>query len=270
MVGIYKITNLVNNKCYIGQSINIFNRWKEHQRIAKLQDDSRYNYPIYLAMRKYGLENFDFEIIEECSEEELNERESYWIKFYNSFEDGYNVTLGGDGTRKYDVDAIVNSYKTTGSIVETAKIFSCHPMTVRNIVHSFGLYGEEPAPKEIEQIDPKDLSVVASFKSIRYAAEKTGLSDAAIIKTLKGESTNAGGYYWRIKGENKEFAPIKKLWKRKVQQIDRTTLKVISEYDSCADAARALGKDAKNGGSQISGVCKGKKPTAYGYIWKYV
>lgn len=92
--GIYKITNKINNKCYIGQSKDIIKRWKTEYKWHKL------NSHLQSAFNKYGLENFDFEIIEECSPNLLNEREQFWITVYNSFDRnfGYNKTLGGAGT----------------------------------------------------------------------------------------------------------------------------------------------------------------------------
>jgi group I intron endonuclease len=89
--GIYKITNITNNHCYIGQSHNIENRWKNHKKCTYNSD--KWNYPLYSAFRKYGLENFTFEIIEECTIHELNEKEIYWIKYYSP---EYNQTIGGN------------------------------------------------------------------------------------------------------------------------------------------------------------------------------
>lgn len=93
MIGIYKITNKINGHFYIGQSIQIEKRWSNHKIAAFNKLDKGYEYPLYRAIRKYGLENFDFEIIEECSKEQLNERENYWIKYYQPT---YNQTEGGD------------------------------------------------------------------------------------------------------------------------------------------------------------------------------
>lgn len=94
-VGIYKITNLINNRHYIGQSIDIEERWKEHRQNAYNKSKDSYEYPLYRAIRKYGLENFNFSIIEECRRDELNEKEIYYIEYYNSYYEGYNQTLGG-------------------------------------------------------------------------------------------------------------------------------------------------------------------------------
>lgn len=95
MIGIYKITNNVNDKCYIGQSRDIKKRWTSHKNVAFNQNCHEYNYPLYQAIRKYGLENFSFEILEECSIKELNEKEMFWINKCNSSNSdyGYNQTL---------------------------------------------------------------------------------------------------------------------------------------------------------------------------------
>lgn len=94
MIGIYKITNNINNNCYIGQSIHIEERWKEHK--SKYNWEKENKKPLYLAFQKYGLENFSFEIIEECKPEQLNLKEQYWIDYYNSYNNGYNMTSGGE------------------------------------------------------------------------------------------------------------------------------------------------------------------------------
>ena len=92
---IYKITNLINNKLYIGQAINIKNRWYEHCLEAS---STRRNQYLYNAMRKYGINNFKIEIIEGPIDN-YNEREIYWISYYNTYLDkskGYNMTPGGE------------------------------------------------------------------------------------------------------------------------------------------------------------------------------
>lgn len=89
--GIYKYQNKINGHIYIGQSVNIEKRYAQHLYDA-------YNRPITtidIAINKYGINNFTFEIVEECSVKELNNKEIYWIDFYDSFNNGYNNTLGG-------------------------------------------------------------------------------------------------------------------------------------------------------------------------------
>lgn len=95
--GIYIITNKINNKKYIGLSKNCYRRWNEHKEVAKRPRKSyQLRVPLYRAMRKYGIENFTFEVIEKCSPNELKEREIYWIKELQTYEKGYNATRGGD------------------------------------------------------------------------------------------------------------------------------------------------------------------------------
>lgn len=77
MIGIYKITNKINNKVYIGQSIDIQRRWCQEKNKAFNENDTAYNQLLSKAFRKYGIDNFNFEVIEELSEELLNTREEY-------------------------------------------------------------------------------------------------------------------------------------------------------------------------------------------------
>ena len=103
--GIYKITNLINNKFYIGKSKTVHARWGQHIRASQVSQEKwdankrKEQTPLHKAIRKYGVDNFQFEIIEECSPSELNAREKYWIDFFNAFnsKQGYNCTKGGDG-----------------------------------------------------------------------------------------------------------------------------------------------------------------------------
>lgn len=94
--GIYKITNKLNGQAYVGQSVYIKRRWTNHKSEALNKNSKRYNSAICRAIRKYGIENFDFEILEECNQNELNIKEIYWISYYNTYHNGYNETLGGD------------------------------------------------------------------------------------------------------------------------------------------------------------------------------
>ena len=91
--GIYKITNMKNDKVYIGQAVDIYKRWCEHCK-AGLGIDTPQGNKLYAAMLEDGLENFTFELLEECPREELNRKEAYYISLYNSVQYGYNSTKG--------------------------------------------------------------------------------------------------------------------------------------------------------------------------------
>ena len=88
--GIYKITNLENQKCYIGQAANIADRWKQHIKRGIGAETATRN-KLYPAMLKYGVENFTFEIVEECDRSLLNEREDYWQDYFHAKDFGYSI-----------------------------------------------------------------------------------------------------------------------------------------------------------------------------------
>lgn len=87
---------MVNNKVYIGCSNNIERRWNDHKTRAFSVSDREYNKTLYRAFRKYGIENFRFSVVCECSIEEIKDKEIAIIDFYDSYKNGYNETLGGD------------------------------------------------------------------------------------------------------------------------------------------------------------------------------
>jgi len=93
--GIYKITNLITNECYIGQAVDMPKRWKEHGKCG-LGIDTPQGNKLYKAMQEYGLQNFTFEVLEKCDnkKEELNEKERFYIDAYLSKDFGYNSTKG--------------------------------------------------------------------------------------------------------------------------------------------------------------------------------
>lgn len=107
--GIYKITNKLNNKSYIGLSKNVESRLNEHSRNFGYKSYSATK-QLYFAFQEYGKDNFSFEILERCPEEKLGERENYYIKKYNSFKNGYNQSWGGEGSssetmlNKFNID----------------------------------------------------------------------------------------------------------------------------------------------------------------------
>lgn len=94
VIGIYKITNLVTKQSYIGQSVDIASRWKQHIKCG-LGIDASHTNMLYNSMQKYGVWSFAFELIEQCPKEQLNEREKFYISLYQTDKFGYNMTQGG-------------------------------------------------------------------------------------------------------------------------------------------------------------------------------
>jgi len=132
MIGIYKFTNRITGESYVGQSVDIEKRYKQHKRRVELTYDWEDTY-FHRMLRKYGFENFDFEILEECSQQELNEREIYYIDKYNAlFPNGYNMSKGG----KYSANKKID-FEQREEIYNLLKNSS---MTITDIANKFGLH----------------------------------------------------------------------------------------------------------------------------------
>ena len=98
---IYCYTNLINNKKYIGQTINPHQRFLQHRSSAFNEKDKDYDSPLHRAFRKYGYENFKYEVLAEADTiEELNGLEIYYIAHFNTKENGYNIEMGGKNSNK--------------------------------------------------------------------------------------------------------------------------------------------------------------------------
>ena len=94
--GIYCIKNKINGKCYIGKSVDISKRWDRHK--AELRNGHHNNKHLQMAWDRYGEESFSFDVLEYANRDKLNELEMAYISKYDSFgENGYNITMGGDG-----------------------------------------------------------------------------------------------------------------------------------------------------------------------------
>ena len=131
MAYIYQITNDINGKIYIGKTeFSIEKRFKEH--CADAFKDRNEKRPLYAAMRKYGIEHFHIELIEETDNPE--EREVFWIENKRSFKNGYNATIGGDGKHYIDYDLVISTYKEFNSIIDTALKLNIHRDSVSNIL----------------------------------------------------------------------------------------------------------------------------------------
>ena len=179
---IYKITNLVNGKVYIGQtSKTIEERFRHHKVDSNRKNKESYNYPLYRAFRKYGIDNFKIEEIEQCEIDNINEREIYWIEFYNSFnkEKGYNQTLGGDGKRTLQIDEqdIIDKYEENKNIFYTAKFFNCSSYSIRLVLlkNNIEIVSAVEHAKEngtnINRIDINSGEILHTYKSLHDAGQ---------------------------------------------------------------------------------------------------
>jgi group I intron endonuclease len=226
MIGIYKITNKLNNKCYIGQSKDIKRRFYEHKLLHRNETLS-----LKRALKKYGVENFSFEVLEETSIEELNEREIYYIA---QIKPAYNRTLGGQGAKGHEV-----SVEVRNKLVEKGKLFwERLPSGTKARIIENNLKGprighevfEETREllrqhnlnkkQSFETIEKRKNTLLAkkangykqtnvghfkkvqcvdldlSFKSIKEASEKLNIPASSISAVLKSRYTNTRGYHF--------------------------------------------------------------------------
>lgn len=104
---IYKIVNTINGKHYIGKTKHTLEkRFKQHIYLAKRNPKTYFHY----SLNKYGSENFSILEIEKCNNDNVNERERYWINYFNSFNEGYNFTNGGDGGNTFSLKSLEEKY----------------------------------------------------------------------------------------------------------------------------------------------------------------
>lgn len=290
MIGIYKIQNLINGKIYIGQSVHIKTRFNQHKNEAK-NGNTR---PLYNAIRKYGVENFSFEVIEECSKEKLNEREIYWIKKYDSFHNGYNLTPGGNEPYKVDIDLVYSLWDNGKSVKEIVEITKISKSSVYNYLCDYKNYSTSESNRRggilayktainngnngnKGSCDNNNLEVkiiqysltgeyIKDWYSQKQIERELGIESDLIGRVLNGKQKQAGGFQWRRVGDEPKDISKEVQYRFGVIQYDLDGNEV-NRFPSVKAAAIAMKCDPKN----ISRVCKKEKyrKTACGYKWEY-
>lgn len=170
---IYKITNKINSKSYIGQTIqNVKERFYQH--CATKCSQTILNMVIHKAINKYGKSNFTIEVIEEVESTNLNDRERYWIRYYDSYNNGYNSTKGGqDGIKLFknlDIESIIREYKSGKSLREIGRLFNVDKQTIKDLLVRNNINLRTTRTYKLSQKDRediiKDLSLGLSRKEI--------------------------------------------------------------------------------------------------------
>lgn len=214
--GIYCIENLTNGKRYIGQSVNIYERWENHK--YALNGNRHGNEHLQRAWNKYGVLSFSFSILEKCEQDKLDLRESYWVNYYDSFKNGYNMTDGGEANpmsysnlRKKVSEGIKGNKHWLGkhhkeetkkkiSHGNKGKIVSEETRKKLSIAKSYpnGRIGKQSVlSKSIKQIDKYTGEILNIFESIRQAEISVyGKSTGNIGKVVSGKNKTAYGYKW--------------------------------------------------------------------------
>ena len=209
MAYIYKITNLINGKSYIGKTLKtVEERYNEHLRDSRKK--VREKRPLYSAMKKYGSENFKVEIIEECEPKNLNNREIFWINYYNTFREGYNATLGGDGKAYYDGAVIIKLWQQGKTVKEIAELYGCCTDTVITYLYDYGISKEEINKRKIKaqskpvyQIDLATGKILNQFYSANEAARciNNPHGYTHILDVCHHRRKSAYGYFWQFVNE---------------------------------------------------------------------
>lgn len=279
---IYKITNILNQKSYIGKTIRDPEiRWNEHK-----QDNKHPNLPLQRAFKKYGIDSFSFEIIEEVKEELLDEREKYYIKKFNTYKQGYNATLGGEGgvthtLPKEEIEKILTLWKQKCTISQISKITGHSFSAIQNHIKKTGITNEQykkqiklnknkalkniklckrqnlkkenKFTKEQEKIIFEDFN---NFYSCTYISKKIKCSYKKLYNFLKNFYTEE-----EIIARSKIKTSLsKKYYKYTLDDI------FIKEYKNREE----LKQDYTESQIKVIQNCaRGAKKNAYGYKWSY-
>lgn len=159
--GIYRITS-PSGKVYVGQSINIEKRFYQYRKLYCKKQPVLYN-----SFIKYGVENHIFEIIEECSEDSLNEKESYYIDYYNSYKNGMNCSLGGEFTPSKLLEVRLKQSETRKR--KFAEGTLKNPMQGKS-----GMLGKKHTKEAIEKLNAVKRVGADNVKSRKVSCSRTG------------------------------------------------------------------------------------------------
>ena len=291
--GIYKITNQINGKFYIGQAEDIYYRLRTH---FWAQGD-HHNSAIDAAIHKYGLNNFTLDILEECPKELLNEREKYWgEEYYHGLcyvPDGYNIALLGGNQHSIETCIQVSQYTLEGQLIQTflsyaaaGRAMNISPMAIRQAAIRRGTsMGYQWAIGCNNTIDPfmrkstgykvqaynKEHEVELEFNTQAEVAKYFDISPTAVMYYLNHKSgyVCCKGYYLAREGEEPVIRSRKKQVRpengRKIYQYDISTRQFIKTFTTVKSAAQELNCDTKG----LRNCANGIQNQSQGYIWSY-
>lgn len=284
---IYVITNSVNGKQYVGQTIRTINkRWGDHLRKQKYNKDNQY---LYTAMHKYGKDNFSIKQIEkiECKAKDellntLNQKEIYYIDFYNTRKpNGYNMTDGGvlmpntfpqKSVCNYDLERnLVHEFESISEaaryydISESDISFCCHRKKLK-IVNGYiwRFKGDDYDVKTIKLntrvVLQYNLSgnLLHKYNGVQDAEKSTGLHNIGGCCT--GKYYTVGGYVWRFLGDDFNKYKVSEQYTIDMYDIEKNFIKSFK-------SAKEASKETKIPASNITKSCKIDNYTAGGYFW---
>lgn len=223
--GIYCIENIITNKKYIGQSIDVNDRWRRH--ISELNHNYHHNDYLQKAWNKYGKKGFKFYVLEYCDIDKLDEKEIYYINYYDTLNRnyGYNLKSGGQNgayslseeSREKLSNSIKQSYQNS-NLKEIRKINALNQWANPEIKNKIiglnnGMYGrhhtEESKRKMSEHSKGKPsfrrnttpvfcLELNKEFKDATEASKELSIDSSGILKVCRKERKTCGGYHWEF------------------------------------------------------------------------
>lgn len=229
--GIYCIENIINNKKYIGQSVNINQRWSKH--ICELKNGNHDNDYLQKSWNKYGEEHFKFYILESCEKDLLDERETYYIDFYNTMDRnyGYNLKSGGqasnyvcDEVREKISESNKKSYQKSNlrqiRSLDALNQWANPEIKQKIMGENNGMYGKHHTEEAKRKIGEKRIGKPSSqrnttpvlcvelnrsFVDAVTACNELGINQSntgSLLEVCRGKRKTCGGYHWKFLLEN--------------------------------------------------------------------
>lgn len=267
MGNIYCILNVKNGKRYIGQTtLTLQERFKQHVKAAL----SNTGYYLHSAMRKYGVDNFTIELLEECEEELLHSREIYWVSHFKSFgEMGYNLTEGGEGARGFHhsestrVKMKEHHWSKTGSYTPNRKVLSddSRQRISEALIAYYKTHSHPATGRSLSEAAKLKISVANSGKTRHPdAVAKSANGNRGKIRTDEARHR----YSLSKSGTNNPMSGTAAPNRRVVLQFTIHN-EFVAQFSSLKDAWLATGACT----SSIRECCKGNYGTAGGFVWYY-
>ena len=291
MAYVYRISNLIDGKSYIGISIDYVARWKQHKRA--LRNNKHCNRKLQNAWNKYGEESFEFQVIEKCAYLDCFDEEIKFIALFNSYENGYNLTRGGDKGGSEVVSKPVYVYDLDGQYVcefiskaEAERELDCHSIKeccLGTCKKGFSKTNQEWYQftyTKADKLQPYEKNINSHARTV-YKLDKTGkilqryisLADANTDCHISRVSSKIGSaikthkpyhnYYWcYVDDYSLDWEPYND---NKIMCCDLEG-NLIGYYKNATDAARQLHID----NSAVSKVLRGERKQCYNYIFKNI
>lgn len=242
-MGLIYMRTSPSGKSYIGQTIKDEKlRWKEHCYEALHDNMPSYNSKLSKAIRKYGPDAFTVVILEECDNADLNQQEQYWIQFYNTYQMGYNSTLGGNSGNKYTDEVILQLWNQGLNQQAIADQLSCHRDTINKRLQHLIPESERKqrhditAHNTLSSADQKEiLKLWHENKTIRAIADETHHDRTVISKWLKKLGISAEA----IEERRRENSRTNRIT-RHIAQYSQTG-ELLRVFNSMAEAVSTLG-----------------------------